>query len=149
VNGEVSGGTGAKGQTNKPRRSGAAFGQTGGSLGISTQEAGLTSEIASAQLNVMNFDVRQALANAERSAARSANPTEAFSKRLAEEVLGPNGLRNKYLSEADSARGTADLTAPITSIEQSSLLKSGRFSTDLKNGPFDRNSTFKKSDGAE
>lgn len=150
VNGEVSGGTSAKaGRTNRSGQGGAAFGQAGGSLGISSQEAGSTSEIASAQLNIVNFDVRQALANAERSAARSANPAEALSRRLATEILGPNGLRNRYLVDADSARGTVDLTAPVTSIEQSSLLSSGRFSSDLKNGPFDGNPSFKKSDGAE
>ncbi|WP_298395594.1 conjugal transfer protein TraG N-terminal domain-containing protein [Sphingobium sp.] len=148
VSGEVSGGVGSgAGRSNKSKQGGPAFGQTGGSLGISSQEAGSTSEIASAQLNVVNFDVRQALANAERSAARTTNPAEVFSNHLATEILGPNGLRNRYLGDADSGRGTVDLTAPVTSLEQSSLLRSGRFSTDLKNGPDDGNPSFKKSDG--
>jgi conjugal transfer mating pair stabilization protein TraG len=150
VSGEVSGGMGAGvGRTHKSKQSGASFGQTGGSLGVSSQEAGSTSEIASAQLNVVNFEVRRALANAEQSAARAINPADAFSNHLATEILGPNGLRNRYLGDADSGRGTVDVTAPVTSLEQNSLLKSGRFSTDLKNGPFDGVSSFKKSDGSE
>lgn len=150
VSGEVSGGTGAgSGRTDKSKQHGAAFGHTGGSLGVSSQEAGSTSEIVSAQLNIVNFDVRQALANAERWAARTTNPAEAFSGRLAMEILGPNGLRNSYLGDADSGRGTVDLTAPVTSLEQSSLLNSGRFSTDLKKGAFDGDPSFKKGGGGE
>ena len=81
---------------------------------------------------------------AERAAARSATPEATFTRELNRQVLGPEGLRNRYLGQADSGRGTADITAPFTSIEQSSILRKGRFSTDLANGPFDGDSTYKK-----
>jgi conjugal transfer mating pair stabilization protein TraG len=92
----------------------------------------------------VNYDVRGAIAAAERAAAKAANPTEAFSQELSRQVLGPNGLRNRYLEQADSGRGTADVTGPLTSIEQSSILKSGTFSTDLKNSPQDGDPSFKE-----
>ena len=145
VSGEVSGGSGSgTGGRSKGSRSGIAFGRAGGSLGVSSQESGMTNETATAQLNIINYDVRQALANAEQSAARSPKPAEAFSTRLADEILGSTGLRNRYLGDADSGRGVVDLAAPMTSMEQVSILKSGRLSTDLKSGPFDGNPDFKK-----
>jgi conjugal transfer mating pair stabilization protein TraG len=113
-------------------------------LGISSQEGGSTNETANAHLNIVNYEVRQALANSEVAAARSINPAEVFANRLSEEILGSDGLRNRYIGQADSARGTADLTAPLTSLEQSSLLSSGRFSTNLRSGPFDGDPQFKK-----
>src|SRR3546814_16147039 len=74
----------------------------------------------------------------------SVNPETTFTSELNRQVLGPEGLRNRYLGQADSARGTADITGPMTSLEQSSILSSGRFSTDLANGPFDGDSSYKK-----
>jgi len=91
-----------------------------------------------------NGDVRQALANAERLSARSSNPVDAFANGLAAEILGPNGLRNRYLGDADSGQGVVDVTAPLTSLEQNSLLNRGRFSTDMKSGFFDADPHFKK-----
>lgn len=145
VTGDLSGGAGSGGRrVNKAARGDDAFGRVGGSIGISSQESGTTSETASSQLNIVNFDVRQAIANSERSASQAKSPAEAFVNNLSKEILGPNGIRNRYLGEADSGRGVIDPTAPITSIEQNSLLNHGRFSTDLGAGPFDGAPAFKK-----
>ena len=95
-------------------------------------------------MDIVNYDVRAAIAASERAASRSATPEAAFTQELNRRVLGPEGLRNRYLGQADSARGTADITAPMTSFEQSSILSKGRFTTDLANGPFDGDSTYKK-----
>ena len=115
-------------------------------MSISSQESGITSETASSQLNIVNYDVRQAIANAERHATRTTNPAAAFTDQLASEILGSEGLRNRYLGQADAGRGTTDINAPVTSLEQSSLLRNGRFSTDIGNGLFDGDPTFKKRD---
>ncbi|WP_226998618.1 hypothetical protein [Tardibacter chloracetimidivorans] len=92
----------------------------------------------------MNYDVREAIATAERAAARSSQPEHAFSNSLSDEILGRDGLRNRYLQDADAGRGTADITGPLTSIEQSSVLRSGSFSTDVRGSPFDGESSFKE-----
>lgn len=105
---------------------------------------GISNESAQASLDIMNYDVRTAIANAERAAARSANPEASFTRELNRQVLGETGLRNRYLGQADSARGTADITGPMTSLEQSTILDKGRFSTDLANGPFDGDSSYKR-----
>src|SRR3546814_3077847 len=52
-------------------------------------------------------------------------------------------MRNRYLQDADSGRATFDVTGPLTSIEQNSVLGTGRFSTDLDNSPGDGDSSFK------
>ncbi|SCW85228.1 conjugal transfer mating pair stabilization protein TraG [Sphingobium faniae] len=52
-------------------------------------------------------------------------------------------MRNRYLGDADSGRATFDITGPLTSIEQNSVLKSGRFSTDIDGSPGDGDSSFK------
>ena len=122
----------------------AVAGGAGGNLGFQSSDRGTTSETANANIDIVNYDVREAIAAAERAAARSGNPAHAFSLELSHQVLGPNGLRNRYLEHADSGRGTADVTGPLTSIEQSSLLKSGNFSTDLEHGPQDGDPTFKE-----
>ncbi|MBL0915154.1 MAG: conjugal transfer protein TraG, partial [Sphingopyxis sp.] len=127
-----------------PRSSTGTTGRAGGSLGYRSSDIGISSENAQATLDIMNHDVRGAIAASERAAARSATPEKTFSEELGRRVLGPDGLRNRYLGEADSARGTADVTGPLTSIEQSSILSKGRFSNDLSNGPFDGDSDFKK-----
>ncbi|WP_146032597.1 hypothetical protein [Sphingobium sp. SA916] len=92
----------------------------------------------------MNYDVRSAIANAEQSAARSSNPHQSFIQELSKQILGPEGLRNRYLSQADESRGTFDLTAPVTSFEQSKVLGTGSFSGDIGYGPGDGDPTFKK-----
>jgi conjugal transfer mating pair stabilization protein TraG len=97
-------------------------------------------------LNIVNHDVRQAIANAERAVARSSNPTAAFADQLSNEILGKEGMRNRYLGQADSRRSTFDLTAPLTSIEQASILNSGGLTNDLDKGPTDGDPSFKKRD---
>lgn len=128
----------------KGRDSGATTGGVGGSLGFESADRGTTSEVANATIDIVNYDVRSAISSAERAAARSGNPDQAFSRALSEELLGNRGLRNRYLENADSGRGTADITGPITSVEQSSVLNRGRFSDDLANGPFDGDPSFKE-----
>jgi len=119
-------------------------GRVGGSLGFESRDVGTTSETAQSAIDIVNYDVRNAIAAAERAAARSGSPEAAFSRELSERILGPNGMRNRYLQDADSGRATFDITGPLTSIEQNSVLKSGRFSTDLDNSPGDGDSSFKK-----
>jgi len=144
--GEIAGTTVSTGGGTSKGRSGSGSGRLGGALAVSSQESGTTNEAASSQLSIVNYDVRQAIANAEHAASKARQPADAFTNRLTSEILGPNGLRNRYLGDADSARGTTDLNAPVTSFEQSSLLYSGRFSTDLANGPTDGDGSFKKRD---
>jgi len=55
-------------------------------------------------------------------------------------------MRNRYLGQADSRRSTFDLTAPLTSIEQASILNSGGLTNDLDKGPTDGDPSFKKRD---
>lgn len=119
-------------------------GSAGANLGFQSSDRGTTSETANANIDIVNYDVREAIAASERVAARSDNPANAFSRELGRQVLGPEGLRNRYLEQADSGRGTADITGPLTSIEQSSLTRSGNFSTDLKHGPQDGDPNFKE-----
>ena len=116
-------------------------GGVSGSLGFTSVDRGTTSESARAALDVINHDVRSAITSAQQAALRSQNPQRAFAEALADTIIGTNGLRDHYLRQADSARGTADITSPFTSIEQSSVLTKGRFSDDLANGPFDGNTS--------
>jgi conjugal transfer mating pair stabilization protein TraG len=53
-------------------------------------------------------------------------------------------MRNRYLHDADAGRATFDITGPFTSIEQNSVLKNGRFSTDVDGSLGDGDSSFKK-----
>lgn len=119
-------------------------GGAGANLGFQSSDRGITTESANANIDIVNYDVREAIAAAERAAARSDSPAEAFSHELSQQVLGQRGLRNRYLEQADSGRGTADITGPLTSIEQSSVLKTGRFSDDMDHGPFDGDPSFKE-----
>ncbi|MBB6122866.1 conjugal transfer protein TraG N-terminal domain-containing protein [Sphingobium subterraneum] len=129
----------------KGRSSGSSTaGGAGGNLGFESSDIGVTSETANARIDIVNYDVREAIAAAERAASRSHNPTDTFSRELSHQVLGPSGLRNRYLEQSDSGRGTADVTGPLTSIEQSSVLRSGRFSDDLEKGPLDGDPSFKE-----
>lgn len=134
---------GGSSRSGKPSVS-AGKGLVGGSVSLESSDHGLTSETAAANIDIVNYDVRGTLANAERAASQSNKPEQAFVGELGKQILGEGGLRDKYLGQADSARGTTDITAPLTSIEQSALLKRGRFSTDLENGPSDGDSSFKK-----
>ncbi|RQW46101.1 conjugal transfer protein TraG N-terminal domain-containing protein [Novosphingobium sp. LASN5T] len=137
-------GSGKTGGAENRQSGGSVAGAAAGNLGFQSSDRGTTSETANANIDIVNYDVRGAIAAAERAAAKSDNPADAFSQELGRQVLGPTGLRNRYLEQADSGRGTTDVTGPLTSIEQSSILKSGTFSTDLKNSPQDGDPTFKE-----
>jgi len=119
-------------------------GRVGAKLGFESHDMGIENETAQSNLDIVNYDVRDAIATAERAAARSSNPAETFSRELSNRVLGPEGLRNRYLGDADSGRATFDATGPITSIDQNAILKSGRFSLDVDGSPGDGDSSFKK-----
>jgi conjugal transfer mating pair stabilization protein TraG len=100
-------------------------------------------EKARSSLDIVNYDVRAAIGAAEARSANSSQPAEAFAQELKEQVLGKDGLRNRYLQQADGGRGTFDLSSPITSMEKSSLLRTGRFTLDPGQGPGDGDSSFK------
>jgi len=135
------GATGGKGA----KASGSSVaGGANASLGFKSSDRGITTESASARMDIVNYDVREAIANAERAASKSENPAQTFSSELSQRILGDRGLRNRYLEQADSGRGTVDITGPLTSLEQSSVLRTGRFSTDLDKGPFDGDPSFKE-----
>jgi len=141
ISASVNSGASRGGATGGSRSTG---GGIGGNLGFQSSDRGITTETAGASLDILNYDVRDAIANSERAASRSSTPEKAFTDELRRQVVGPQGLRNRYLEQADSARGTADVTGPLTSLEQSSVLGSGRFSNDLANGPFDGDASFKR-----
>ena len=139
------------GRSSKPSTKGGGDGQAnsraggvGGSIGFESSDRGSTSEVANANLDILNYDVRESIATAERAAAKSPAPEQIFTATLSDQLLGERGLRNRYLENADSARGVFDVTGPLTSIEQSSLAKSGRFSDDLSRGPSDGDPSFKE-----
>ena len=116
---------------------GRTTGGVSGSLGFTSVDRGTTVESAAATLDVINHDVRSVIAAAERAAYQSSNPENAFARSLSDSMLGTDGLRDRYIRQADAARGTFDITSPFTSIEQGAVLGTGRFSTDLAHGPFD------------
>jgi conjugal transfer mating pair stabilization protein TraG len=131
-------------RTQSRQKTASTSGRVGASLGFESRDVGSTTENAQSSLDIVNYDVREAIAASERAAARSSNPEAAFSRELSDRILGPTGMRNRYLQDADSGRATFDVTAPLTSIEQNSVLGSGRFSTDLDNSPGDGDSSFKR-----
>ncbi|MFC6438088.1 MULTISPECIES: conjugal transfer protein TraG N-terminal domain-containing protein [Novosphingobium] len=135
---EVDYGRGRKsGASKKSQRSHDTSGKVGGNLGFSSSDMGTVNENAQSTLDVVNYDVRSAITAATRAAARTPRPEESFAKALSQGVLSTNGLRSRYLNDADAGRGTFDITGPLTSLEQASVLGSGRFSTDLKGAPDD------------
>jgi conjugal transfer mating pair stabilization protein TraG len=107
-------------------------------------DRGAATVSAQSSIDIVNYDVREVIASAEKAAARSGRPEEAFAKELSEGVLGNQGLRNRYLEQADSGRGTMQVTAPLTSMEQSSILSSGRLLMDRDHGPADGDPSFKE-----
>ena len=124
-------------------RSRSATGRAGGQIGIEGRDVGTTSSSATSSMDIVNYDVRSAIANAERAAARSGDPAATFSQELSRQVLGQDGLRNRYLQESASGRSTWDYVAPITSMEQSSILKGGRFTTDRDHSAGDGDPAFR------
>jgi len=124
-------------------RNGGTSGTAAGTLGIEASDRGAVANQARSSLDIVNYDVRDAISSAERAASRSQHPEAAFAAELSEQVLGDKGLRNQFLDDADSGRGTTQLTAPIISYEESSILKSGRLTGDRDHGFGDGNSEFK------
>lgn len=125
----------------KDRTTGGHF---GAKVGFESRDMGSTTEDAHSSIDIVNFDVRESIAAAERAAARSANPEAAFSRELSDRILGGEGLRNRYLQDADNGRATFDITGPLTSLEQNSVLAKGSFSTDIAGSLGDGDSSFKK-----
>jgi conjugal transfer mating pair stabilization protein TraG len=119
-------------------------GQFGAKVGFESRDAGSTTEDAHSTMDIVNYDVRESIAAAERAAARSTNPAASFSRELSNRILGSEGMRNRYLQDADNGRATFDITGPLTSLEQNSVLAKGRFSTDIAGSPGDGDSSFKK-----
>lgn len=105
-------------------------GQAGGRVGLEGRDTGSTTSIARSAIDVVNYDVRAVIAAGEKVASRAADPERAFTESLSEDILGDRGLRNRYLENASSGRGTWDWSSPLSSAEQSEILNSGRFSTD-------------------
>ncbi len=120
-----------------PRTQTASSGHAGGTLGYKSTDIGSQSETAQAELNIVNYDVRSAITSAERAAARSGNPESAFANELSRQITGKDGLRARYLEDARAGRATSDITGPLTSLDQRSILKTGRLSLDLDNSPED------------
>jgi conjugal transfer mating pair stabilization protein TraG len=118
-------------------------GRFGAGVGFESHDTGSTSEGAQSNLDIVNYDVRESIAAAERAAARSSTPEAAFSRELSNRILGTEGMRNRYLQDADNGRATFDITGPLTSLEQNSVLAKGSFSTDIPGSPGDGDSTFK------
>ncbi len=148
VGGDIGGGSSQTGSAGRGSTQGGgrsvSVGRTGFQVGLTSTDTGSSNTEASGTIDIVNYDVRTALSRAERVAARSLNPERAFTDELSRQVLGPEGLRNRYLGQADSGRGIRDMLAPITSSEQRTILESGRFSGDLDHGPMDGESEFKK-----
>ncbi|MDB5575739.1 MAG: transfer protein [Bradyrhizobium sp.] len=118
-------------------------GHASGALGFNSTETSRTNSSATATMDIVNYDVRNAIAASERAASRSSNPQRAFSEELGRQVLGPQGLRNRYLENADSGRGTFDYAAPLISREQSSVLSNGRLRGDRDHSSNDGDPSFK------
>lgn len=128
-----------------PRSSGGAVsGSVDGKVGIESADRGTTVEAAKTSLDIVNYEVRAAISAAERQAARSHQPAEAFARSIHDQIMSEDGLRSRYLNQANDGRGTVDLSAPITSAEQSSLMRKGRFLLDPSQGPGDGNSQTKE-----
>src|SRR3546814_61133 len=143
----ISGGVGGRGSQTAKGKAGQASGNEGGStasINLQTSDLGVGSTDARSSIDIVNHDVRNAIANAERAASRSRTPEAAFSSELGRAILGADGLRNRYLDQADAGRGPWDATAPFTSIEQSQILRSGRFTGDRTNGLEDGDPEFKR-----
>ena len=147
VGGEIGGQSNefGKGQGRGGKSRGAsASGHAGFELSGRSSDTGSGSIDASASIDILNYDVRSSIANAEKSAAQSNKPEAAFIHELGRQLLGTEGLRNRYLGDADAGRGVWDGAAPIVSGEQSKILRDGRFSGDLNGSWIDGDPTFKK-----
>ena len=133
-----------RGATQTTSKGKTTVGRFGANLGFESRDTGSTSETAHSAMDIVNYDVRESIAAAERAAARSSNPEATFSRELSNRILGSEGMRNRYLQDADNGRATFDITGPLTSLEQNSVLAKGRFSNDIGGSPADGDSSFKE-----
>ncbi|MEZ0136782.1 conjugal transfer protein TraG, partial [Novosphingobium sp. NRRL B-2648] len=140
ISGSIAADVGQRGPSSKTRGSRSTSGSVAGSLTFRSSDRGGTTETAAASIDIINYDVRSAIAKAELGAAKSRNPADAFARHLSDQVLGRDGLRNRYLDDADNGRATFDVTGPLSSLEQNSVLRTGRFSNDIDGSPADGNS---------
>ncbi|WP_342250354.1 conjugal transfer protein TraG N-terminal domain-containing protein [Sphingomonas sp. OTU376] len=124
-----------------PQRS--TGGHASGSIGASSNETGSTSSVAASRMDIANYDVRSAIAAAEKAASRASDPSTAFASELSRQIMAPDGLRNRYLENSASGRGTWDWVAPVTSGEQNSVLSTGRFSMDRNRSSEDGDPEFR------
>ncbi|WP_232495515.1 conjugal transfer protein TraG N-terminal domain-containing protein [Novosphingobium kaempferiae] len=118
-------------------------GNFGANLGFESRDVGVLSENAQSTMDIVSYDVRNSIAAAELAAARTYDPAATFSRELSKHILGSDGLRNRYLKDADDGRATFDITGPLTSLEQNSVLSKGTFSTDVHGSAVDGDSSFK------
>src|SRR3546814_9390450 len=70
----------------KERSQTATSGSVGVSLGYSNSDMGTSNETARASLDIVNYDVREAISAAERAAARSVNPETTFTSELNRQI---------------------------------------------------------------
>lgn len=112
-------------------------GKMGANFGYKSLDVGTVSETAQSSLDIMNHDVRSVIAQAAKAAADTSRPEDTFAKALSVSILGEHGLRTRYINDVGAGRGTFDITGPLTSLEQSSILKSGGFSTDRQDSSDD------------
>lgn len=125
-------------------RSSGAGGNIAGRAGISSTDAGVGETSVRGSIDVVNYDVRSAIAESERAASRSSSPEAAFTEELQRRVLGEKGLRNRYLEQAAEGHGVIDATAPLTSLEQRQIRNTGRFNGDRNTGWGDDDPEFRK-----
>ncbi|EZP70634.1 DNA transfer and F pilus assembly protein TraG [Sphingomonas paucimobilis] len=146
VRGEIGGQSSAVSGGGKGQKSqgAVASGRAGFNLTGQSSDTGSGAMSATANIDILNYDVRSSIAAAERSATRSAKPEEAFTRELGDRILGDDGLRNRYLRDADAGRGVWHASAPITSAEQAQILKSGRHSGDISGSWVDGDPSFKE-----
>jgi hypothetical protein len=98
------------------------IGAVDGRVTLESSDKGTNNEVARSSMDIVNYDVRAAIVAAEARSSRSNQPAEAFARELREQVLGHDGLRNRYLQQGDSARGT------LISAARSHRWKNRRFS---------------------
>ncbi|MGK3899643.1 hypothetical protein ABI062_15410, partial [Enterococcus faecium] len=64
-------GSGKAGNGDRKQSGSSVSGGAAGNLGFESSDVGVTSETANARIDIVNYDVRNAIAAAERAAARS------------------------------------------------------------------------------
>src|SRR3546814_13875228 len=87
----------------KERSQTATSGSVGGSLGSSSSDLGTSNETARASLDIVNYDVREAISAAEREDARSVNPETTFTREMNHPVFGTEGRPTLSLGQPYSA----------------------------------------------